>query len=188
LDDLEALRRALAAAPAARLGQAWLPAPDPAFRPGSVRCGRSGDSLLVLSELDDEDVFTGVTGPNQRFWELGDTFEMFLEAEKPSAYVELHVAPGNQRLQLRIPLPRTSAAPESLMTAPRFGSRVWTEPGRWIVGASIPFSTIGGAPARYSFSRYDYTRGDPRPVHSSTSPHAALDFHRREEWGKLTLA
>jgi hypothetical protein len=41
---------------------------------------------------------------------------------------------------------------------------------------------------RFSFSRYDYTRGRVAPVISSTSPHAKADFHHQQEWGILRLA
>lgn len=187
-EDLETVRRAFAPAPAVSLGQAWRREPDPDLRAGSARAGWRPGELLVFAELDDDDVFTRASGPNQRFWELGDTFEIFLEAEAASFYVELHVAPGNLRLQLRIPVPRPSVEPEALMTPPAFDSRVWEGKKRWSVLAAVPFETIGGPPARFSFSRYDYSRGRAEPVRSSTSPHAALDFHRRKEWGSLELA
>jgi hypothetical protein len=188
LDDLDGLRGALASAPAVVLGQAWRAVPDPAFRPGSVRAGWRPDELLVLAELEDDDIFTQADGPRQRFWELGDVFEIFLEPAEAAAYAELHVAPGNRRAALRIPVPRPSVEPEALMVEPAFDSRSREEAGRWLVAAAVPFSAIGGRPARFSFSRYDYTRGRAEPVHSSTSPHRELDFHRRREWGTVRLA
>jgi len=41
---------------------------------------------------------------------------------------------------------------------------------------------------RFSFSRYDASRGTRPPVLSSTSPHQALNFHRIHEWGNLIFA
>lgn len=153
-----------------------------------MRAGWKPGALLVAAELEDDDVFTHAARAGERLWELGDVFEMFLETAAPSFYVELHVAPGNVRAQLRIPLPRPQVEPETLMTPPAFASRAWQRPGGWSVEAVVPFETIGGAPARFSFSRYDYARGRGEPVHSSTSPHKTLDFHRRHEWGTLELA
>jgi hypothetical protein len=38
------------------------------------------------------------------------------------------------------------------------------------------------------FGRYDYTPGQPKPMISSTSPHAICNFHCREEWRRVRLA
>jgi hypothetical protein len=78
----------------------------------------------------------------------------------------------------------------------RIESRVRIEPEekRWSALAAIPFDMAiepGNVRGRtewlFSFSRYDYTRGVKTPVLSSSSPHAALDFHRQQEWGTLTF-
>jgi hypothetical protein len=187
-DDLSCLRASFRGRTRLALGQAWLTSPEPGLRAGSVKTAWRAQSLLVLAELDDDDVFSRATGANQRFWELGDCFEMFLEAPGAGFYVELQVTPANHALQLRVPIPRPKAEPETLMVAASlFSSRTWNEARHWAVYAEIPFAATGGRPARFSFSRYDYTRGKP-PVLSSTSPHAAVDFHRREEWGTLEFA
>ncbi len=184
--ELEETRAAFAAAEPCPLGQAWLQAPESRLQSGAVRVARRERTLLVLAELDDADIHTSATRPNQRFWELGDTFEMFLEPEGATRYLELHVAPNGLTLQLRIPIPRPAVEPETLMVeGPLFERRVWVEAGRWTVLASVPFASIGGPPARFSFCRYDYTRERSAPVLSSTSPYSRLDFHRRHEWGIL---
>jgi hypothetical protein len=79
-----------------------------------------------------------------------------------------------------------------LISGDAFRSTVWVEGGRWVVLAEIPASLVCGAPTplpgqrwRFSFSRYDYTRGRAEPVISSTSPHPCADFHRQEDWGLL---
>ncbi|MBI4061904.1 MAG: hypothetical protein HY403_10780 [Elusimicrobia bacterium] len=184
--DIAAVRRAFSAAPPCPLAQAWRPAPEPDFRPASARVGRREKSLLVFAELADDDVHSAATGFNQRLWELGDAFEIFLQAPGAAHYAEFHVAPNNQRLQLRIPIPRPhDLPPERMMVAQKlFDSRAWIGRG-WHVLAEIPFESVGGRPTRFSFSRYDRARGRPEAVLSSTSPHAAADFHRREEWGTL---
>jgi len=44
---------------------------------------------------------------------------------------------------------------------------------------------LPGSQWHFSFCRYDYTRGRPEPVISSTSALAQPDFHRLAEWGNL---
>ena len=188
--DLPSVLRVFEAAPPCELRQAWLPSPEPDLRRGTVRAGWEGQALLVLADLADDDIVSAATRLNERAWELGDTFEMFLEADGALAYTELHVTPGNHHVQLRIPIPRPEGlAPERMMVVDTlFESRVWIETGRWRALAEIPFASTLGRPARFSFSRYDYSRGRAEPVLSSTSPHAALDFHRRHEWGTLSFS
>jgi hypothetical protein len=201
---LEAVRAAFAAATPCALGQAWRAAVEPGFAPGEVRTGWRPDSLLLFAELTDRDIFSAATGMNQRMWELGDTFEMFLRPADRTAYVEFHVTPNNQRLQLRIPsagaLRRARAAnvfDEFLLRGNVFHSVTWVQPEnqKWFVHAAIPAIAVcgrarlnAGSRWHFSFSRYDYTRGGSEPVISSTSPHAAADFHRQQEWGVLNFA
>jgi hypothetical protein len=69
------------------------------------------------------------------------------------------------------------------------------EQKKWQVIVSIPFKMIveNGMPPSagdkwlFSFSRYDYTRPEPKPIFSSTSPHAEVNYHRIEEWGTMVL-
>lgn len=208
--NLDAVRAAFASADAVTTTQAWQPQMDADFAPATVRAGWRGNSLLVFAELDDADIFSDATAHNQRMWELGDVLEMFLSPEGEAHYVELHVTPNNFRLQLR--LPDTAAFRKAqaenkfdhlLLSDGVFSSRVWLqqEKKKWFVFAEIPADLVaGGMPAlpftgrmpvplrwKFSFSRYDYLRGRKEPVYSSTSPHARLDFHRREEWGALVF-
>jgi hypothetical protein len=75
-----------------------------------------------------------------------------------------------------------------------FRSETWVHSNvnRWYAYVEIPAGglneqalSLQGCQWRFSFSRYDYTRGVVGPVISSTSPHAVADFHRQQEWGKL---
>ncbi len=173
------------------------------FSSGLVRTGWRENSLLVFAELADRDIFNGATTLNQRTWELGDVFEMFLGPSAEESYVEFHVTPGNQRLQLRYAdsnsvarARETGKLDEFLIPGEAFRSFTWVENKmrRWSVFAEIPATAvcgsnepIGNTQWRFSFSRYDYTRGVKEPCISSTSPHAKLDFHRRHEWGVLTF-
>jgi hypothetical protein len=199
--DLAAVRLAFQSAAPVAMGQAWQPALSPDFAPAEVRTGWREDALLVFAALTDRDIHTAATQLNERMWELGDTFEMFLRPADREEYVEFHVTPNNQRLQLRIPNTAAFRRAQAenvlapfLMPEPVFYSTVWAPPrqGQWFVLAEIPASVVCGAPMLtpgrewlFSFCRYDFTRGAAEPVISSTSPHARADFHRQEEWGVL---
>jgi len=200
---LEDLRRAFRTAAPLELGQAWLKKTEADFAPGRVQTAWREQSLLVLAQLTDADIFTGVTGLNQKAWLLGDTFEIFLRPVGQPAYIEFHVTPNNRHLQLRFPNAEAAARAgrpgilESLMVPGEvFHSRTWVQPEarQWFVFAEIPAGAVCAAPTslagcrwHFSFSRYDYTRGRGKPVISSTSPHAVASFHRQEEWGVMTF-
>jgi hypothetical protein len=199
--DLEAARAAFRQVTPIRMQQAWRAEDEAGFAPAIVRTGWQGHSLLVFAELTDADVFTAATQHNQRFWELGDTFEMFLRPVDRQAYVELHVAPNNLRLQLRFAdaemitrLPKADVFGRALVAVEIFRSTTWVEAGRWVVLAEIPAASVcerdvplAGSAWRVSFSRYDCTRGRAEPIISSTSPHALPVFHRQQEWGVVTF-
>ena len=203
-DDLGAVRAVFQSATPIHLGQAWRQAPEPGFAPAVVRTGWRTDTLLVFAELTDQHVVTDAQGHNERFWELGDTFEMFLQPADGLPYVELHVTPNNQRLQLRFSAPPSSTAAVSdpfktaLVNADLFQSRTWINPdaGQWCVFAAVPASVVrphslvplAGSTWRFSFSRYDHSPGHDMPVISSSSPHVEPAFHRPHEWGTLHFA
>ena len=200
-DNLAAVCAVFAPMTGSELRQAWLPKPEPNFAPATVRTGWRGNSLLMFAELEDADIFSRATGHNQRMWELGDVLEIFLSLENFASYVEFHVTPNNYRLQLRFPDTATLRRAQAenrfehlLLPDGVFHSRAWVQPEnkKWFVLAEIPAVVVGGAEAslpgvrwKFSFSRYDATRGRTTPVCSSTSPHASSDFHRREDWGTL---
>jgi hypothetical protein len=198
-DPLDAVRRAFEGATPILLGQAWRSMPDPGFAPSAVRTAWRDTSLLVFAELEDADIFTRAVRHNDRFWELGDTFEIFLQPEGARSYVEFHVTPNNLRLQLRFdtpPSPGRASDPfeVALIRDDVFESRVWVDQaaGQWSVLARIPAAAVDpgsasleGTTWRFSFSRYDYTRGCDTPVISSTSPHSEPRFHRPDEWRPL---
>ena len=188
-----AIPAALALSAPVRMQQGWLETPQPGFLPAEIRVGWTSSRLVVLAEIPDQDIFTLATGPNQRTWELGDVFEIFLQAEDRSDYVELHVTPPNFRLQLHI---ESLGKPATQLDDGVFSSQVEIDAAnpRWTVYAEVPASLVSGRDHilsgeswRFSFSRYDAFR-DGRPlVLSSTSPHQAVNFHRVHEWGKITF-
>jgi hypothetical protein len=201
--DLKSVRRAFAAAAGCRFQQAWLPENEAAFCPGEVRLGWRENSLMVFAELTDRDIFNSATRLNQPAWELGDVFEMFFKLEKMERYFEFQVTPRNQRLQLSHARARAAdwagepgEFARCLLWTESFFSRTWVEAeaNRWLVHAEISAETVGGEGQsladsrwRFSFGRYDYTRGAPAPVISSTAALSRPDFHRQQEWDKLTF-
>jgi hypothetical protein len=201
--NLEGVRHAFQSAVPCSFRQAWLDQEAAGFSPGAVRMGWRENSLLVFAELMDMDIFNGATKLNQRTWELGDVFEFFLKSSEKASYVEFHVTPNNQRLQLCYPdggaaewAQKMGRLEEFLVPGESFYSMTWVESRkcRWHVLAEIPALAVCGSNApientrwRFSFGRYDYTRGVAEPVISSTSPHTKPDFHREHEWGVLTF-
>ncbi len=198
---LDSVRHAFQSAARCELRQGWQPEPSPRFAPAVGRVGWSRNVLQVYAELTDADICTQASGLNQRLWELGDSFEIFLRPEGQEAYVELQVAPNNQRLQLRYASTaaldrarKTGSLADALIPGDAFTSRTWIEDqqSRWLVFAEIPAflvcgssDSLSGSRWHFSFSRYDYTRGVDEPVISSSSPHAEANFHRQQEWGVL---
>ncbi len=201
--QLESVRGAFEHATPCVFQQAWLDELAAGFSPARVRTGWRGNSLLVFAELADLDIYNDATRLNQRAWELGDVFEMFLRPVKQKSYVEFQVTPNNQRLQMRYAdggalarVREMNCLDGVLMTEDAFYSMTWIErrERRWQVYAEIAARSVCGSDEsiegtdwRFSFSRYDYTRGVTEPVISSTSPHAKPDFHRQHEWGRVTF-
>jgi hypothetical protein len=201
----ESLALVFKAAPVCKLGQPWLRSVDPDFAPGDVRVGTLGENLCVFAQLTDADIFTQASGPNQRLWKMGDTFEIFLRPSTQEAYLEFQIAANNQRLQLRYAgLNHVEAVAEiggfesCMLPDGIFESCTWTriyeETKRWFVYARIPASVVldkpmvlAGSQWFFSFGRYDYTRGREEPIISSTSLHAEPDFHRQHEWGVIVF-
>ena len=174
------------------MGQSWLPEKEPGLRQGEVRAGICGDALAIYAELSDDDIYNDSVSLNEKTWETGDAFEMFLKSEALPEYYEFHVTPGNQKLQLRIP------SEEAFRQRPPWGthclegdlffSKTKVNEGQWLVYAEIPLHFFPEGPWRFSFCRYDRTRGIKRPVLSSTSPYVRCDFHRVQDWGLMKKA
>lgn len=167
------------------LAQSWRPCLEPLFRPGHVQLAWTPSQLIVEADLADEHVFTTATGDNQRMWELGDVFEMFLQVAGRKEYAELHVTPNGKRLHLQFP------GGQPVHPAAFRASAVLTS-GGWRVEAGIPPEVVGlerfgpGLELRVSFCRYDATPGE-QPVLSSTAHHPIASFHRPAEWPCVVL-
>jgi hypothetical protein len=189
-------------APSLVFRQAWLPAAQEKLRPGVVRLGWQKATIVVMARLVDEVIFTRATEDHQRFWQLGDVFEIFLKGADLEEYLELHVAPSGRRSQFRFASRRvveelrkgTGRIENFVVKAPLFDFRVRTVTGAWEILASIHSSSLGlrvsslaGSAVLASFGRYDYSDDAELPVLSSTSPHEELNFHRQQEWTKLVF-
>ena len=199
--DLASVQAAFSELEEYPLQQAWLPEPEPDFLPAVAKLGWRGNSLLIFAQLTDGDIFTRATTHNQRFWELGDTFEMFLRPVGQKSYVEFHVTPTNLRLQLRfaddnciVSARQKGAFQEMLVSEPQFQSHAWirTDSARWYALAEIPAGavvekprTLAGSRWMFSLCRYEYVRSRKLPVISSTSAHTVPDFHRQDQWSEL---
>jgi hypothetical protein len=192
--SLESLRIAFAEETPILMQQAWLDDHEPGFLPAIIRTAWDPEALLVFAEIHDEDIHSHATEPNQKTWQLGDVFEMFLQASDRSDYVELHVTPGNIRSNFYF---SGAGAPLEMMPDGVFESStvIDEDASRWFVFARIPARLVGKADAinsgtfwRFSFSRYDASRDASRPILSSTSPHREISFHRQQEWGRLVFS
>ncbi|MBW3635068.1 MAG: hypothetical protein KY445_01225 [Armatimonadetes bacterium] len=195
-DNWESVENAFADAATCELSQAWLEMPEAAFLPATARLGGRGDALWIYAILRDADIFNAATEPNQATWTTGDVFEIFLRPVGQNAYFELHVTPENQTLQLRFPdaQAQSSGRPwsEFIVVPKLFSSRTLVEDGQWRVLVEIPIRNISenldaGREWAFSLSRYDATRGEEKPVISSSSPHRVPRFHRQEEWRRLSM-
>jgi hypothetical protein len=179
--------RAFAGPPFCRLQQAWRERPEAGFRPGRVYLGGRETTLWTYAVLQDNDIFNAATGPNQRAWETGDLFEMFVRPTTGDAYWELHVTPEDQQTRLRWPGPDTVLDARQTGLVPYLveqnvlQSWTWVSPEKrqWHVLAAISGAHVtdaGGIEAGdewlFSFSRYDAARGSTGPAEqilSSTS-------------------
>lgn len=175
------------------LRQGWNQGAEANFLPALVSVGALEDSgekmLCIYAKLHDLDIGNAAVARNERTWELGDVFEIFLAPTGGNSYFEFHVTPENQVLECEFPLPRNLNAPLPLLDEPLIQSWTNVSEGQWEVLARLPLGQLGASEARqwkFSFSRYDGGPGRA-PILSSSSPHLKVDFHRRDEWGELVL-
>lgn len=190
---------AMEKAPVVELDSFWSERDDRPAALTQVRLAWEPRGLHVWADLEDADVVTTATGDSQHLWELGDVFEIFLEAEGAGFYSEMHVSPGNHRMHLRIRPGEMEAVSQRrrpladmMIRPPAFESECGSSATGWSVRAFIPTQVVdpkrrlsGKSQWRASFCRYDASSDGVLPVLSSTSPYEVLNFHRREEWRVL---
>lgn len=176
-----------------RLRQPWQDQPSDGFQPTDVRLAWTAEALFVEVELADDDIVTRATADQQRMWELGDVFEVFLQVEGRREYVELHVTPNNMRLHLRLPDVAAAVPFDEMLVHPvGFESTAERVGSGWHVTMTVPAAVLeiagfdAGMCLRVSFCRYDAaTTG--RPVLSTTAAHPVINFHRPHEWTAVRL-
>ncbi len=199
-EDQSEILAAFQSAPSLLMGQEWNENLEERFRPATVKVLWQEDELRVLAELDDEILFTRATENNQHIYLLGDVLELFLRDLCGEKYAELHVAPNGKQLQLVFPnasqiveiRARRASITELFVPEPLFSFTQWENPGKWFVHARVPVAAFTGGKDSLlgrewlaSFSRYDYSSTEEKPVCSSTSPHKISNFHDQEAWALL---
>ncbi|HRE79491.1 MAG TPA: hypothetical protein PLN52_00520 [Opitutaceae bacterium] len=137
---------------------------------------------------------------NELTWELGDVSEIFAQVDGRAEYIEVHVTPENQRLQLLFPhgaIERVRSAQVRLadyfIEDPEW-VQSWTrvEQDFWSVHVQIPASRFhldrfkSGQILQTAVCRYDCTLGATAVI-SSTAPFKEASFHRHAEWTPLAL-
>ena len=187
-----AIDAAFAGLPALPFGQAWLGELEPRFRPASARFAWREGCLCVKVDLQDDDVFNPVTRFNEPAFLKGDVVEIFALAPGGRHYCEVHSTPGATVYQVRF---LTERPRESLAFIASPAARAVTrKTGEgWSAYLEMPFELAEAAPApgqqwRVAVCRYDYTRGQPQPVLSSTAPLTEPNFHQLERWNRIVFA
>jgi len=138
---------------------------------------------------------------NERTWEQGDVCELFLQDARATTYLEIHVTPENQRLQLEfgendIARVRAGTAPleNFCIHAPDWvESSTYLGPGFWATQLIVPAARFGSdllSPTRSfigTVCRYDCD--DARsPTLSASAPLTELFYHHRADWHRFELA
>jgi hypothetical protein len=162
------------------------------------------DALYYSATMTDAELRAFGTKRNDHLWE-GDVFELFFKpsADRP-AYYEFQVNPRSVILELAFPqrgfdFNKLAAAPPMGHQAVAVVDGTLDQPGDrdrgWSVEGKIPwtaFAPTGGRPAPgavwlFALCRYDYGPEGTTPVTMSSAPLTQLNFHRYEDYGRLTF-
>jgi hypothetical protein len=183
------------------LGQAWLgSAPQKNFRPGWARLGWHPHFLDLAFVFSGGPAHNAARQLNERTWELGDVGEFFIRPDSAPHYLEIHLTPENQRLQLNFPLGgiarlRSGEAPlesfivtdpDWVFSATHITSDFWTAQAR-IPAAALGFATLAnGLVFQTAVCRYDCGITST-PTLSATASFTAPFFHQLDAWSQLVL-
>lgn len=182
--------------------QGWREAPEPGFEPAVAELRATDEALHVFAVLGDRDIGNRATSFNEKTWQTGDVFEIFIQVDADT-YYEFHVTPENRHLflgwtsELFAAVRAKEAAVEDAMIHDRgmlqSETRINDERKHWTVHARIPFEKIGLDPdkaypdLKVAFARYD-TFGDARPaVLSATPAFPAVNYHDRAAWHPVRI-
>jgi hypothetical protein len=182
------------------LQQAWLETQDEKFREGRAELNWTSDALNVEAVLTDDEVYTLSNADNQHMWELGDVFEVFIQVEGRTDYVELHITPAGTRFHAHKPNV-TGTDPITgewqpiehwLVTPIGFSAQSNRIENGWHATLQIPPTVLGlqtfeaGTELRIGFARYDGAP-DQEPALSASAPHRIVSFHIPEDWHRVIL-
>ena len=173
--------------------QAWLPEPEPEFRPGTARISWNNGHLNLLAEMVDDEVMTTTTANQQRLWEMGDVVELFFQQVGESGYHEHQITPNGFTLSLFYPDILSIAEvrggrrclEEFLSESPLRAIAAKNSEG-WRAELCVGLPGNPGDQILVSCCRYDYGSGRS-PIISSISPHPVRDFHRPQDWREMVL-
>jgi hypothetical protein len=183
------------------LGQSWRSdGVEAGYHPGWARVRWSEAGLCYEVILLGSKPCNAARALNENTWELGEVCEVFIQSPGNSRYLEIHVTPENQRLQLdwakddHAQWRRGKRLLQSMMVpAPDWvTSTTVVCPGYWFARVWLPAARLGverlSAGSRFTTAvcRYDCSQAGA-PVVSSTAPLTLPDFHRVQEWHGLTL-
>ncbi|MBC7367490.1 MAG: carbohydrate-binding family 9-like protein, partial [Undibacterium sp.] len=157
----------------------------------------AGDALLVSATLSDDHITTTATANQQFLWKLGDTFELFLQAEGRPDYHEFQFSPEGHCLQLHYPhrtADRTRGLDDYLRPTliGEHAVQIETSARRWRLSIRLPLARLlppAVPPPRvwaFNACRYDY-HADGTFTLSATTPLSRPDFHRVAEWTQIKL-
>lgn len=179
------------------LRQAWQAAPEQGFEPAYAELHAGSDAFWVFAALSDRDIYNSATGFNEKTWQTGDVFEIFIQTDADS-YYEFHVTPENRNLFLAWTTESFAARgplEEAMIQDPSFLSSetsIQRDEDRWTVVARIPYANLGIDPAdpdaalKVAFARYDTGRqADSLTILSASPEFPRASFHLRDFWHPL---
>ena len=174
---------------------------EPRFQPAWARLRWNERGLLFDIVLTGAGPRNAARQLNERTWELGDIAEIFVQQEGSDEYLEIHVTPENQRLQLRWTVAGFAAfrRDQTLFSRYTVGDPSWVESASvvrdrdWSVSAFLPAAILALGPAglgpaarlRGTVCRYDCTAGEV--IHSATARLTEASYHRRADWDSIAL-
>jgi hypothetical protein len=197
-----------AAQPIDRFPSFWNGTPTPTGPDGKPRIVAyltwDDDNLYFAARLSDTELRTNGVKRNDRLWE-GDVLEMFFkpDADRPP-YYEFQVNPKGLILELAfpergVPFEKLAALPPLGMTAAVTVDGTPDQPGDtdrgWTAEGKIPWSVFeptGGRPQpgatwRFALCAFDYGPPGTDPLLSSSAPLTKPNFHRYEDYGRITF-
>jgi len=177
--------------------QGWRASPEVDFEPARVRLYRGPDAFYVYAVLADCVMGNTATGFNEKTWESGDVFEIFIQTGADT-YYEFHVTPENRNLFLAWTTESFAEVKEgvgrledALIDDPSLidtATKIHGEEEFWTVSMKIPYSALGldstvHKPAlKIAFARYDRSGAEGSAVLSATPNFSKPDFHDRDAW------